>query len=224
MRIRQICGIAACVSALLVAPSAALGSGSTAPAVTAAVNQAAALGTPTTASQLAIDAATVQPAVQTAVAGGAGNVQALLAQGGITIGDAVLQGATATETTTSDATVVADSTTCYGSRTEKYQLSTAGVTLAWRQVEIGGWCGNGVSVTSYDGPIYSSYETFPYCWADVSQSSEYQAGPDGPHVFFYADNTGEVGEGIGPICGGLKTDNAWITIKGNGYSTQGGNG
>ena len=91
------------------------------------------------------------------------------------------------------------------------------ISAGTRSVEEDGWCGNGVSVTKVDGPIYNSSTRPGFCWANVNQNSGNKAGPAGPNVWWHEENDAQLGVGFSWGCLAAQSVNPGLEVKGNGY-------
>lgn len=102
---------------------------------------------------------------------------------------------------------------CWAEIGDRYTLRLGGVTLAWAEVDVAGWCGNGRRITRQFGATYPKFHGLPYCWADVTTNNTWLAYPSWRH----AQNTRQVGVPTPFGCLGVRTIHAHVRYAANGY-------
>jgi len=219
-------------TAAIAAPGA---SAPTQDALAAIENQAAALPVAGNASEAVAEAQELLPAVSAAIAANPSNQAALLQTGNQPIAAALLLaeapsdgsiGGTSLASATAglggsgigpaqipSALQAADP--CWTTYVYGYEESLGD--LAKVKVSIDGWCGNGVSVTSHGAVRFQVWDNGPYCAKDCSETQGYSPGPDGPHVWYDASISADIGITYVWGCAGITTYSAYADVKGNGY-------
>ncbi len=101
---------------------------------------------------------------------------------------------------------------CWGEIRSRYSLKTAGVTLAWAEVDQEGWCGDNHKITWQGGATYPKWHAVPYCWSDSTTSDTWLEYPSWRH----AQNTRQVGIPTPLGCIGLRSLHAHLRYAADG--------
>lgn len=95
---------------------------------------------------------------------------------------------------------------CVGSfsdrHTIKFPSKSFGVTIAWQEVTVHGFCWNGRRITRWGGATVRRYSAFPYCWKDTSEGNVWNSYPKWREAFAYGVLGGNTGFG----CISLQSD------------------
>jgi hypothetical protein len=102
---------------------------------------------------------------------------------------------------------------CWPEVWERYTLKTAGVTIAWAQVDLHGWCGNGHRITWQGGASFPKWKVGVYCWSDSDTNNSWLQFPTWRH----AKHTRQIGVPTPLGCIGIRTLHAHLRYAANGY-------
>jgi hypothetical protein len=95
---------------------------------------------------------------------------------------------------------------CVGSfsdrHTIKFPSKGFGITIAWQEVTVHGFCWNGHRITWRGGATVRRYSALPYCWKDTSEGDVWNAYPKWREAFAYGVLGGNTGFG----CVSLQSD------------------
>jgi hypothetical protein len=102
---------------------------------------------------------------------------------------------------------------CWQEIHSRLTLKTAGVTLAWAEVDVHGWCGNGHRITWQGGASYPKWHAGVYCWSDSDTNNSWLQYPAWRH----AKHTRQIGIPTPLGCIGLRTLHAHLRYAADGY-------
>lgn len=95
---------------------------------------------------------------------------------------------------------------CSGSfsdrHTIKFPSADFGITIAWQQITVHGFCWNGNRITWWGGATVRRWSAFAYCWNDTSQGDVWNSYPKWREAFAY----GVLGGNSGFGCISLQSD------------------
>jgi hypothetical protein len=99
---------------------------------------------------------------------------------------------------------------CVGSfadrHTIKFPSKSFGITIAWQEVTVHGFCWNGRAITWWGGATVRRYSALPYCWKDTSQADVWNSYPKWREAFAYGVLGGNTGFG----CVSLQSDEPYV--------------
>lgn len=116
--------------------------------------------------------------------------------------------------TSKQATAARAGSTCWPEVHDRYSLWTrpGHVTLAWAEVDLHGWCGNGHRITWQGGASYPKWPGI-YCIANTDTNNSWLQFP----IWRHAKNTRQFGIWTPLGCIGLRTAHAHLRYAANGY-------